>query len=243
MVPLNGAGKRRRWVRRLAGVLALPVVGYIALQLLPQLAFAHHVTSRNFTLYSNAPIDSNVAEVVRQADVLLSHSPIYDTSAQKVFLAGSNRQYGLFVPNAPGSGGAAIPGIRTIFIRRPDVAQNRVGSRLLSAILAHERTHILVEKKLGMFRANATPTWKKEGYPEYIAGEPIQISGEMRSRIKASGLQPILPVQHGYVAYHLRVKYLMDLEKVSFDDLFARDFDLSQLDRRVAANIDSLSTN
>ena len=43
-------------------------------------------------------------------------------------------------------------------------------ARSLSGVIAHEITHLLIRKKFGYWRNLTMPTWKKEGYAEYVAG-------------------------------------------------------------------------
>jgi len=95
-------------------------------------------------------------------------------------------------------------------------------ARSLSGVLAHETTHLLVRRRIGYWRNLTAPTWKKEGYAEYVAGGST-LSYEEGVRLwktpphDGSGYQ--------YFRYYMVVRYLLEHEHVSVDDLFRREFD------------------
>jgi hypothetical protein len=78
------------------------------------------------------------------------------------------------------------------------------------------------------------PDWKEEGYCEYVAGETTLSFEEGVRRWKEN---PAEDSKYAYFKYHQMVKYLLDDEKISVEDLFNRDFDLKELEAKVFAKI------
>jgi hypothetical protein len=74
------------------------------------------------------------------------------------------------------------------------------------------------------------PEWKKEGYAEYVAGGstlPYEMGVQMWKANPRDG------TGYQYFKYHMLVKYLLEQDKLSVEDLFNRDFDLQSLEERV----------
>jgi hypothetical protein len=78
------------------------------------------------------------------------------------------------------------------------------------------------------------PTWKKEGYAEYVAGEST-LSYE--TGVKMWKDNPKDGTGYQYFKYHMLVKYLLEQEKISVDDLFNRDFDVAALEEKVLSTL------
>jgi len=73
------------------------------------------------------------------------------------------------------------------------------------------------------------PAWKKEGYAEYIGGETLSYD----AGVKLWKANPKDATGYQYFKYMMLVKYLLETEKLSVDDLFNRDFDLNALEEKV----------
>ena len=98
--------------------------------------------------------------------------------------------------------------------------------RTLSGVIAHEVTHLLIRRKFGYWRNLAFPTWKKEGYAEYVAGGstlPYEIG------VKRWKESPHDPTGYRYIRNYMMVKYLLENERLTVDDLFDRDIDTERL--------------
>ena len=74
------------------------------------------------------------------------------------------------------------------------------------------------------------PAWKKEGYAEYIAGGSTLDYETGVSMWKAN---PRDGTGNQYFKYYMLVKYLLEHDKLTVDDLFNRDFDMQSLEQRV----------
>ena len=122
----------------------------------------------------------------------------------------------------------ALPG-SNVFINRHDLEHDLVfrdapdnNVRSLSGVIAHEATHLFIRSRFGYWRNLTAPAWKKEGYAEYVAGGST-LSYETGVRMWKT--PPRDGAGYQYFRYYMVVKYLVEHDKVTVDDLFNRDFD------------------
>ena len=218
---------------------------YVFLLCYPQVLFAHQVTYKNFTVYSREPLDQNVYAMLDKVEATLATSEINNTAVKpKIFLTGSHQLYAAlsFYIGANSFGkGMPVLANSNVFINKADVAKDLVfrrapeyDSRSLSGVVSHEITHLLVRQKFGYVKNLTMPAWKKEGYAEYVAGgTTIDYATGVR-RWKAN---PGDDTGYQYFKYYMLVKYLLDTEKLSVEDLFDQDFDRSALEVKVLGSL------
>ena len=216
---------------------------FVFLLVYPQVLFAHQVSYKNFTVYSRQPLDRNIYTVLDKVEAQLSASPINDTTVKpRIFLTNSQKLYSflsLYIGwNSFGKGYPLLP-TSNVFINETDVARDLVfrkavtfNQRSLSGVLAHEITHLHIRKKFGYLQNVTAPSWKKEGYCEYVAGGST-LDYETGTRMWKA--KPNDGTGYQYFKYHLMVKYLLETEKSSVEDLFNRSIDRSQLEQKVLA--------
>ncbi len=209
----------------------------------PQYLFAHSVGYKNFQICSREPLDENIYKVLDDAEARLSKSSIYDSEiSRRVFLTDGFGMYGFLSNKAFRSFANSVPGIDNIFVNKSDAAADLVflnrpenNKRSLSGVIAHEVTHLFIKKRVGYARnVLSLPTWKNEGYCEYIAGDTTITFEEGVKRWKEN---PNDDSKYRYFKYYLRVKYLLETEKLTIDDIFNRDFDKSDLDAKVFSSL------
>jgi hypothetical protein len=142
--------------------------------------------------------------------------------------------------NSFGKGYALLP-TQNVFINRADYQHDLVfrnakenNQRSLSGVIAHEITHLLIRKRFGYLRNLTMPTWKKEGYAEYVGGGSTLSYDEGVRLWKAN---PKDATGYQYFKYMMLVKYLLEHDTVSVDDLFNRDFDVQVLEERVLKSL------
>jgi hypothetical protein len=87
-------------------------------------------------------------------------------------------------------------------------------------------THLLVRNRFGYFRNLTLPVWKKEGYAEYVAGGSTL---PLDTGVRMWKARPNDDTGYQYFKYYMIVRYLLEHEKVSVDDLLTRDFDVTAL--------------
>jgi hypothetical protein len=213
-----------------SGFLTIAVIGYLILISFPQMLFAHRMTHGRFVVYSNDILDDNVVHILDQAESRLLRSPLNDESVKRrVFLTGSSRTYALLSHKAYNSFGNSVPFIDNIFINRSDPASDKVfinraahNSRSLSGVIAHEVTHLFIRRKYGELSAISIPNWKIEGYCEYVAGSSTLTFNEGMALWRSD---PDEDLSYRYFKYHMMVKYLIENEGLSVEELFSKRLD------------------
>ena len=233
------ARSRARTVLRYSSIAV--VAAYLLLLCFPQILFAHVISYRDFTVYSREPIDQNVYAVLDKVASTLASSPINDAEVKpRIFLTDSFGLYSalsLYVDRNSFGKGFPVLATNNIFINKSDLARDLVfrravenNQRSLSGVVSHEITHLLIRKRFGYVRNLTMPSWKKEGYSEYVAGGST-LSYEDGVRMWKSN--PKDGTGYQYFKYYMLVKYLLEQEKISVDDLFNRDFDVAALEAKV----------
>lgn len=239
--------RKRSRAYRIYRVVNYAVVGLFAAYFLtiafPQYLFAHETTEGNVHVYSQQPLDENIGRVLDSAEARLARSEMYNKGKERrVFLTGSHGLYKFLSNKAYHSFANSVPLINNILINRSDAAADRVyldrpirNNRSLSGVIAHEITHLLIRERYGVARsALSIQTWKNEGYCEYIA---VDTTIAFEEGVDLWRENPQDDSKYAYFKYHQMVKYLLDDEKISVDDLFTRDFDVKELEARVFAKI------
>lgn len=218
-------------------------IAYFLTIAFPQYLFANEVSHDKFKVYSRRSLDENTIKVLDSAEARLAKSSIYDESvARKVFLTDSYGFYSFLSNKAFRSFANSVPLLDNILINKSDAASDLVfmnravrNKRSLSGVIAHEVTHLFIRKKFGVSRTMfSIPTWKNEGYCEYIA---VDTTISFEDGVNLWKENPADDSKYAYFKYHQMVKYLLDDEKLSVEDLFNRDFDLKELEAKVFAKI------
>ena len=217
-------------------------VAYLLTICFPQYLFAHEVTYKNFKVYSREPFDARIYKVLDDAESRLSKSTIYDQGiSRRVFLTNSHSMYAFLSNKAYKSFANSVPFIDNIIINKSTVADDLVflnrpehNRRSLSGVIAHEVTHLFIRKKVGAVRVALMPTWKNEGYCEFIAGDTTITYEE---GVKLWKENPNEDSKYRYFKYQMMVKYLLETEKLSIEDVFKRDFDIKDLEAKVFSSL------
>lgn len=241
----KAARKKSKAYRITRNVIILASAAFILLLSFPQLLFAHEVSYNSFKIYSQQPIDPGVTAVLDKVQARLESSPLKNDEVKpRVFLINNFRVYSMLSlylgGNSFGKGYPMLP-TDNIFMNKSDVSKDLVfrnapanSERSLSGVIAHETTHLLIRKRYGYFGNLTMPTWKKEGYAEYIAGGST-LSYE--TGVKMWKENPKDGTGYQYFKYYMLVKYLLEQEKISVDDLFNRDFDVASLEAKVLSTL------
>jgi len=234
-----------RFARNSERTLTAVAIVYLALLFFPQVLFAHEISYRNLKVYSREPLDQNIYAVLDRVESRLATSEINNQEVKpKIFLTNGFRLYALLSlylgSNSFGKGYAALP-TNNIFINKSDLAKDLVfrnapanNERSLSGVIAHETTHLLISKKFGYWRNLSMPVWKKEGYAEYVAGGST-LSYE--TGVKMWKANPQDGTGYQYFKYYMLVKFLLEHDRLSVDDLFNRDIDVQSLEERVLKSL------
>ncbi|MGH9870950.1 MAG: hypothetical protein ACRD9S_00515 [Pyrinomonadaceae bacterium] len=222
-------------------LLVFIVVGFVMLLSFPQVLFAHETSYRDLKIYSREPLDQNIYAVLDRAEARLATSEINNAEVKpRIFLTNGFKLYSflsLYIWGSSFGKGYPLLPTQNVFINKSDLAKDLVfrnapanNQRSLSGVIAHETTHLLIRKRYGYWRNFTMPTWKKEGYAEYVAGGSTLA---YETGVKMWKENPKDGTGYQYFKYYMLVKYLLEHDKLSVDDLFNRDFDLPTLEGKV----------
>ncbi len=221
---------------------------YFGLICFPQPLFAYKLIEGNITLYCDEAIPPEATGVLVDVRKRLGKSPLYaGQPSQKAFLCNRGWRYKLLTNRYSGAGGLAYGFFpHNVFLRKSDISRNvlfrRDGStpsgidRPLSYFIAHEITHNLTAQFLGTWAYFHLPSWKREGYADYVGkgGDfdfPKNLAlfkkGDPSLDPKASGL---------YLRYHLLVAYLLDRRKLTVEEMLRGHLDKKTLEGELLAN-------
>jgi hypothetical protein len=212
---------------------------YLLTIIFPQFLFANELSYKNFQVYSRQPLDGNIERVLDLAEARLAKSPIYDREmTQRIFISDLYALYTFLGPFSRKAFANTIPVAGHIRVGKIDAKHDLVfrnsdadNQRSLSGVLAHEVTHNLIRKRFGLINSfTSLPNWKDEGYCEYVAGEGTLSFEEGVRRWKEN---PNDESRYAYFKYHQMVKYLLDVEKISVEELFNESFDKKKLEAKV----------
>lgn len=213
--------------------ITVAAVGYLLLLTFPQGLFACSTEHGKFKVYSREPLGPEIVTVLDAAEDRLRTSPIYDAETPRhIFLTNGFKMYTFLSHKAYNSFANSVPWVNNVFINKTKIPADRVimnraqnNSRSLSGVIAHETAHLFIRKRYGTASSILLPTWKVEGYCEYIARDSTITLDEGVRRWRAN---PTDDTGYRYIKYHLMVKHLLENENLTVDDLFTRPLDETQ---------------
>jgi len=240
--PKTRFGKFLRGLERAIVVLFLI---YAGLHAFPQVLFAHSVSAEGITIYSRDPLPRETTQRVAEIAGLVARSELAVPGRQeKIFLCNSPWVFRLFCPRSTGAFGAAISVTDHVFVAQADLASNvarrsapSYNTRAFSPLVAHEITHGLIRKRLGLIRAYRLPDWVDEGFCEYVAGEGSFPDDEGLRQLAAGERHPSSAFR--YFLYRQMVTYLIDRRGLSFQQVVDRAHEASAVEAELVAAFQS----
>ncbi len=236
--------KSKKWRAARYGLLTL-TMAYVGVLAFPGFLFAHYHQQGYFRVWSDEPIDPSIDDVLKTAQDLLVHSPLYVPGmVHRIYICNDSSRMMLLARGDKAFGVTYLLRHNT-FLNRSEIPSDRIfratphqNERPLSSVIAHERVHALILAHYGLPTEYQLPTWKKEGYCEYVAGHP-SFDLEEGKRLIREGREGKSP-SFRYLQYYLMVKYVLDVERRSVDELLSNSFDESNLRLKVRETIDKL---
>lgn len=228
----------KRSLRTLNYVFSALALVYGIILLFPQILFSHKIKHKNFTVYhhiENIEMEK-LAPVLDDALILLKTSPVFDTQKnQNIFLCHSFNEFTFFAPRSRKAFAVNYPLVQNIFLTPSDIDKNVISRnaldnnvRTLSGVIAHETTHSALEDKLGFLQYKLLPSWKNEGYCDYVAKES-SYNDELGWMQICAKNEEISSPSFTYFKYKTYVDYLLKEEKVTLDSFLRNDFDTKNL--------------
>ncbi len=166
---------RRIGLKLITTVLFL--VGFlIGIVLNPTLLYAKKTTFGNYTIFHNSQLDKNFIYRLEQSKALLQKSELYDANFKLEICLNDGSLYPKLLENIVGQAFGLGFYNKIVLMGKVNWKDNFTelnGYKFnLSQLLAHEAVHCLQFNKFGLWKSNPManyPTWKWEGYPEYVA--------------------------------------------------------------------------
>lgn len=241
----RAAKARSRSYKAISYLAASATLAYAFLLSFPQVLFAYEISHGNLKVYSREPLDQNIHAILDSVEAKLSASGVNDNGLRpRIFISSSHGLYSflsLYVGGNSFAKGYPILPTSNVFVNKSDVARDLVfrdartdGERSLSGVIAHEVTHLLVREKFGYLKNLTLPSWKQEGYSEYVAGGTLL---DYETGVRRWKENPANDSGYRYFKYYMLVKYLIDVKKLSVDEVFTRDFDVQSLQREVLSGL------
>jgi len=214
------------------------ILSYILLICFPHLLFANKLDYKNFSVYYHS-IDINTEElklVLDKSENLLKKTELFKKGiSQDIFICNGYSEFTFFAHLSRKAFAVNYPISQNIFITKSSISQNYIirngkenNKRTLSGVIAHETVHSLLENKLGLLKYKLLPSWKNEGYCDFIANESSFNKQKGVKEICNDTENTDIP-SFKYFKYRMITEYLFEERKVTLEKFVDEDFDLENL--------------
>lgn len=195
-------------LRRYAGIALGAAALILASPLIaPQvLAFPHYAEIEGNRVWSETPIDrADLARVMERADRLVAASPIArDSETRDIFFTRNGWRWVWLANQSRGAFALTRLAGQKLIINRADFDADRVvrgpgigGSRQLSSVIAHEKTHGVLLNHFGFVAMALQPRWKVEGYCDHVAQESALSPSDVKDLEESGQTHPALMYYRG----------------------------------------------
>jgi len=239
--------------RILGRALLILVIAPFALLLflnVPYPLFSASVSANNITLYSDRAFEAAAGRhVLELAATKLAQSPLYSAQQKhQVFVCNATWRQRLFFLHKYGVAGVNYyPFTTNVFMRNSIVEENALigasgnrasGERTLDYFIAHEITHTLTGQAIGKMAFMVLPEWKREGYADYVARNPVFNYEEAKHAFLVNDPK-MDPAKSGlYLRYNLLVAHLLDKKHWSVQQLLTTPIEQTSVEEMVRAEKD-----
>ncbi len=218
---------------------------YCSLFFFPYPLFPHHVEIAGFDVFSDREIPVDLEAVIEDARRRIDAMELYrGKTTLRLFICYSERKYvtlsrlagkrqagQALVITAAGNAFFSTQRIESIGQRN---GGRPVHSRLegsLSAAIAHEFAHVLLSAEVGRREERRIPTWKSEGYADFMAHQgPAASDPEHDLRNRCSYLldeshwrPPATTYDRRHLRWHVLVEYLFIVREIGLAEFLADD--------------------
>lgn len=221
-----------------SGALLLLVLGVLVLN--PRLLYAHRTAANHYVIYHNRPLDPALLPRLAQARALVKQSAWFDSTLRLNICLNDGSPYPGLIEKLRGPAfgwsiyhnvvlsGQANPQANYVFLN--GYQWN------LAQLLAHEATHCYQLHRLGIWQMNPVvhyPTWKLEGYAEYVArrgANHLPLRQQVQQLAQAEAATPhawgmtladSTSVSREYASYQMLTSYCLDVKKITYQQLIA----------------------
>jgi len=211
----------------------------------PNLLFKYHYGYKHFAIYYDNKINIiKLRGLLDSIEIHLSSKNILITGTQNLYLVDDKNKLMFLALSEPNFFGQNQD-FNKIIINKANIDSNIVKSyspkynrRSFVGVVEHELTHTNLNDKLGFLRYKfLIPTWKNEGYCDYISNGgsfPLQKGLELLKNNLSDD-----SYSFRYFVYFMRVKYLLDVKKIGLEKLLDNTYDEESLDKEVRLWVES----
>jgi len=215
---------------------------YLIITFFPTFLFANKLEYKNFSVYYHSN-DMNISElklVLDKSEKLLKGTELFKIGiTQDIFICSSYNEFTFFAPISRKAYGINNPISQNIFLTKSSISGNYIlrngdenNKYSLSGVIAHETVHSLLRNELGLLKYKLLPSWKNEGYCDFIANES--------SFDEKKGLTDICndevnseSASFKYFKFRKITQYLFEDRKVSLNKYLDEDFDLENINNNL----------
>ncbi|MGB1219676.1 MAG: hypothetical protein ACPG4W_07840, partial [Flavobacteriales bacterium] len=219
--------------------LIIAVVSVYVLSLMfPQIWFSNQFKYKNFSVYyhDNELNINELKSILDTSSQLIEQSAYYKPEhQQKLFFCSGFTEFSFFALGSRKAFAVNYPISQRIFLSKTSIHNNQSfrngeqqNRRSLSGVIAHETTHSMLENHFGFLAYKLLPTWKNEGYCDYIAQDS---SFDEMEGLKAicDNKEPKDNHSFNYLKFRLLTKYCFEHLKLNTNNFFASDIDKESL--------------
>ena len=208
----------------------------------PSFLFANKLEYKSFSVHYHSN-DINTEElklVLDKSESLLYNTELFKKGiSQDIFICNGYSEFTFFALMSRKAFAVNYPIFQNIFISKSSVLQNYIlrngkenNKRTLSGVIAHETVHSLLENKLGLLKYKLLPSWKNEGYCDFIANES--------SFNEQKGLTNICndevnseSASFKYFKYRKITQYLFEERKITLEKFLNDDFEMEEINKNL----------
>tara|TARA_B110000046_G_C12898423_1_gene357449 strand:+ start:261 stop:932 length:672 start_codon:yes stop_codon:yes gene_type:complete len=214
---------------------------YAATIKFPSFLFANNLEYKSFNVYYHSS-EINVEKlksVLNKSQNLLNNTKLYKAGInQDIFICSSYNEFTFFALMSRKAFGVNNPISQNIFLSKSSISENCIlrngeenNKYSLSGVIAHETVHSLLRNELGILKYKLLPSWKNEGYCDFIANES--------SFNKQEGLQNMCNNKDNSeiqsfksFKYRIITEHLLEERKITLEKFLNYDFELEEINKK-----------
>lgn len=229
-----------KWISSLLASSTLISVVFALLLLNPGLLYAHRTATAHYIIYHNRSLDPALPPRLEQAHAVVQQSSWFDSTLCLNVCLNDGSAYPKLVEKlwGPAFGWGFYQNVVLSGEINPEANYLCLNGYKWNFVqlLAHEATHCYQVHRLGFWRANPVaryPTWKWEGYAEYVARRGANCSS-LRQQVQqlnqaekvnqhawAITLSDGTSESRDYATYLALTKYCLDIRRMTYRQLLA----------------------
>lgn len=220
---------------RLGITVSIPIITLIAFILFPGISYSKKIQIENVSVYYNTHLDESAQDLVKQSLEIVKTSELFDARFKIDLCLDDDSNYAYLINKLKGPAFGFGIGNKVILKCHANFKTNQAvgyGEAWDLKELTHELIHTYQYHKYGLGTLK-TPTWKLEGYAEYISRSKSKLNSLHESidfmlieREKAGGSDWVwIKLEDGtgfpsqYLVDKILIQYLMEIEQLSYTQI------------------------